>query len=130
MRYFVGMAQMKWSHKDRLEQLWIQRELGDELFNEINRGYCKIKILRSDSHIAGYKRCDVYVDIEDDKRAIWFGLKFPQAIHTRKGGANDNVDRLLNTPSRDKLETSGGLRQSNRTYGQRFVSAWRHIFSR
>ena len=70
---------MKWSHVDRIEQIFIQRELGDELFEEINQEWCNIVIVRSNSQsLPGdiYKRCDVYVDIEDEKRAILFALKF------------------------------------------------------
>lgn len=129
------MAEMKWSHKDRMEQLWIQRELGDELFKEINQGYCEIKIFRSESHIDGYKRCDVYVDIDDEKRATWFALKFPQATAVEKiqEGKDYALDRLLNKSDGDLLETSrrsSTVRVSDRTYGQRFIQAWRHFFSR
>jgi hypothetical protein len=41
MRYYVGSAEMKWSHKDRMEQIWIQRELGDKLFEEIQQDWCE-----------------------------------------------------------------------------------------
>jgi hypothetical protein len=77
MRYYVGTAEMKWSHKDEMEQLWIRRELGEELFEEIQSH--SIVILRSNSQsLPGdiYKRCDVYVDIEDDRHATLFALKF------------------------------------------------------
>ena len=79
MRFYVGTCEMKWSHVDRIEQIFIQRELGDELFEEINQEWCNIVIVRSNSQsLPGdiYKRCDVYVDIEDEKRAILFALKF------------------------------------------------------
>jgi len=79
MRFYVGSAEMKWSHKDRMEQIWIQRELGDELFEEIQQDCYTIVILRTNSQsLPGdiYKRCDVYIDIEDEKRALIFALKF------------------------------------------------------
>ena len=77
MRYYVGSVEMKWSHKDRMEQFWIQRELGDKLFEEIQ--WHTIVIIRSNSQtLPGdtYKRCDIYVDIEDKNRALLFALQF------------------------------------------------------
>lgn len=77
MRFYVGSAEMKWSHKDRMEQFWIQRELGDKLFEEIQ--WHTIVIIRSNSQtLPGdtYKRCDIYVDIEDKNRALLFALQF------------------------------------------------------
>lgn len=77
MRYYVGSVEMKWSHKDRMEQFWIQRELGDKLFEEIQ--WHTIVIIRSNSQtLPGdtYKRCDIYVDIEDENRALLFALQF------------------------------------------------------
>ena len=83
MRYYVGTCEMKWSHKDRMEQIWIQRELGDELFKEIQQDWCKVVILRTDSQSLPsdtYKRCDIYVDIEDTPRATLFALQFSDKI--------------------------------------------------
>jgi hypothetical protein len=80
MRFYLGSCEMKWSHKDELEQLWIRRELGDELFKEIQ--WHTIVILRSNSQsLPGdtYKRCDIYVDVEDDRHATLFALKFSKA---------------------------------------------------
>jgi hypothetical protein len=83
MRFYLGNCEMKWSHKDRMEQIWIQRELGDELYAEIQQKCYKIIVLRTNSQsLPGdtYKRCDIYVDIEDDYRATLFALKFSK-IH-------------------------------------------------
>ena len=80
MRFYLGSCEMKWSHKDEMEQLWIRRELGDELFEEIQ--WHTIVILRSNSQsLPGdtYKRCDIYVDVEDDRHATLFALKFSKA---------------------------------------------------
>ena len=83
MRYYVGSAEMKWSHKDRMEQIWIQRELGDELFEEIQQDWYNVVIIRTNSQsLPGdiYKRCDIYVDIEDTPRATLFALQFSDKI--------------------------------------------------
>ena len=83
MRYFVGSCEMKWSHKDRMEQMWIQRELGDKLFEEIQQDWCEVVIHRTNSqslHGDTYKRCDIYVDIEDNPQATLFALKFSHKI--------------------------------------------------
>ena len=78
MRFYVGTCEMKWTHEGDLEQLWIRRELGDELFKEIQQDYYKPVILRSDSQtLPGdvYKRVDVYVDVEDSKQALLLALR-------------------------------------------------------
>ena len=83
MRFYIGSAEMKWSHKDRMEQIWIQRELGDKLFEEIQQDWCEVVIYRTNSQsLPGdtYKRCDVYVDIEDTPRATLFALQFSDKI--------------------------------------------------
>ena len=83
MRFYVGTCEMKWSHKDRMEQIWIQRELGDKLFEEIQQDWCEVVIYRTNSQsLPGdtYKRCDVYVDIEDTPRATLFALQFSDKI--------------------------------------------------
>lgn len=80
MRFYAGTCEMKWTHEGDLEQLWIRRELGDELFKEINQPRCNIVLLRSGSQTLPsdiYKRVDVYVDIEDDRYITLFALKFP-----------------------------------------------------
>jgi len=87
MRFYVGTCEMKWTHEGDIEQLWIRRELGDELFKEIQQDYYKPVILRSDSQtLPGdvYKRVDVYVDIEDAYRATLFALRFTRARKVEK----------------------------------------------
>ena len=83
MRFYIGSCEMKWSHKDRMEQIWIQRELGDKLFEEIQQDWCEVVIHRTNSQsLPGdtYKRCDIYVDIEDNPQATLFALKFSHKI--------------------------------------------------
>ena len=82
MRFYLGSCEMKWSHKDRMEQIWIQRELGDDLFEEIQQDCYEVVILRSNSQSLpgdAYKRCDIYVDIKDRHRAFMFALKHSTA---------------------------------------------------
>jgi hypothetical protein len=70
---------MKWSHVDRMEQIWIQRKIGDELYKEINQPWCRLVLLRSNSQTLPadiYKRVDIYVDIQDERHATLFALKF------------------------------------------------------
>ena len=82
MRFYVGTCEMKWTHEGDLEQLWIRRELGDELFKELQQDWCAVVLLRSNSQsLPGdiYKRVDIYVDVKDDKHATLFALKFTKA---------------------------------------------------
>lgn len=79
MRFYLATVEMKWEHTGKTEQLWIKCKLGDELFEEIQQDWYKVVILRSNSQsLPGdmYKRCDIYVDIEDERRATLFALKF------------------------------------------------------
>lgn len=83
MRYYLGSIECKVYHVDQLEQLWIRRKLGDELFEEIQQDYCTVILLRSNpvglpSDI--YKRIDVYVEIEDAYRQTLFVIKFPNVL--------------------------------------------------
>lgn len=83
MRYYLGSCDMKWTHRLHMEDLWIQRELGDSLYSEINQPYCKQIVVRKGSPTLPddiYKRCDVYVDIDDPHRATLFSIQYPQAI--------------------------------------------------
>ena len=78
MRFYLDTVEMKWKHEGKTEQLWIKYKLGEELFEEIQQDWCKVVILRSNSQsLPGdmYKRCDIYVDIEDERRATLFALK-------------------------------------------------------
>ena len=78
MRFYLDTVEMKWEHEGKTEQLYIRCKLGDKLFREIQQDWYKVVILRSNSQsLPGdmYKRCDIYVDIEDERRATLFALK-------------------------------------------------------
>lgn len=88
MRYFVGSCNYKWTHaRSNLEQLWVRREVGEELYKTVEDNNWTWTLLRSDSQsLPGdvYCRCDIFVDIEDDKHATHFILKFPQVKFIEK----------------------------------------------
>ena len=83
MRYFLGSCNYKWTHaKTDLEKLWVRREIGEELFKTVESNDWTWILLRSNSQtLPGdiYCRCDIFVDIADDKHATHFVLKFPRA---------------------------------------------------
>ena len=83
MRYFVGQCDFKWSHRGlKAEQLWVRREVGDELYKEVELRGWKWFLMHSQSQTADrFCRCDIYVDIPDpdSKYATLFPIKFPQA---------------------------------------------------
>ena len=67
--------------------LWIRREIGDELFKEVETHGWKWALLRSESQtVPGdiYCRCDIYVDTDNNKHSILFPLKYPNAICVEK----------------------------------------------
>ena len=82
MKYFLGQCEYKWTHANsRMEQIWIQRELGDGLYN------WEWKLQRSNSQTMPgdiYCRCDIYVEIPNSKQATHFVLKYPQAKQMEK----------------------------------------------
>jgi hypothetical protein len=72
-----------------MEQMWIQRELGTELYKLIESNGWEWKLLRSNSPTLPediYCRCDIYVEIPDSKQGTLFALKFPKAqpVHLAK----------------------------------------------
>ena len=83
MRFYLASCEYKWTHSNTsIEQIWIQRELGDELYKTIESNNWELKLLRSNSQTLPediYCRCDVYVEIPDTKQGTMFVLKYPQA---------------------------------------------------
>lgn len=83
MRYYLGSCEYKWTHKDTsMEQIWIRRELGEELYKTIESNNWVWKLLRSESQtVPGdiYCRCDIYVEIPNTKQGTIFALKYAQA---------------------------------------------------
>jgi hypothetical protein len=62
-----------------MEQLWIRRELGEDLYKTVEENNWEWKLLRSESQtIPGdiYCRCDIYVEIPNSKQATLFALKY------------------------------------------------------
>ena len=80
MRYYLGQCEYKWTHAEsRMEQIWIQRELGDELYKTVESNNWEWKLQRSNSQTMPgdiYCRCDIYVEVPDSKQATLFALKF------------------------------------------------------
>jgi hypothetical protein len=62
-----------------MEQIWIQRELGDELYKTVESNNWEWKLQRSNSQTMPgdiYCRCDIYAEVPDSKQATLFTLKF------------------------------------------------------
>ena len=81
MRYFLGQCEYKWSHtaeqgNERMEQIWIRKELGEELYKEINVEDYRLVLLRSNGIVPDrYCRCDIFVDIDNEDKALLFEIK-------------------------------------------------------
>lgn len=86
MRYYLGMLEYKWSHVEtRMEDLWVRRKLGDELYRTVEENNWTWQFIRSGSQTLPedtFCRCDIYVESNDDKLDSHFLLKFPQAVAT------------------------------------------------
>ena len=83
MKYYLGQCEYKWTHADTsMEQIWIRRELGEDLYKTIESNNWKWKLQRSNSTSLPddiYCRCDIYIEIPDSKQATHFVLKYPSA---------------------------------------------------
>ena len=83
MRYYLGQCEYKWTHAhSSMEQIWVMREIGTELFKTVESNNWTWVLLRSSStSLPGdtYCRTLVYVDSNDDKLDTHFVLKYPQA---------------------------------------------------
>ena len=78
MRFFVGQTEYKWTHKgQRVEQLWVRREVGEELYKEVETRNWHWALIHSQSQIDHFCRCDIYVDTDNSKYATLFPIKFP-----------------------------------------------------
>ena len=82
MRYYLGQCEYKWSHtaeqgNERMEQIWIRRELGEELYKEINQKDYDLVLYRSNGVVPElYCRCDIFLDIDNDDQALLFEIKY------------------------------------------------------
>ena len=85
MRYYLGTCEYKWTHAHKsMEHMWVQREIGTELFKQCNQPGFELVYQRSNSQTLPediYCRCDVYVDVEDSKQAVLFALQGHLEVH-------------------------------------------------
>lgn len=90
MRFYLSSCEYKWTHaKTSMEQMWIMREVGQEIYKLIESKDWEWKLIRSNSQTLPedlYCRCDIYVETDDSKAATLFALKFPKAqpVHIAK----------------------------------------------
>lgn len=88
MRYYLGQCEFKWTHANTdMEHIWIQRELGEDLYKTVESNNWEWKLLRSSStSLPGdiYCRCDIYVESNNNKLDTHFALKYPQAKSLEK----------------------------------------------
>lgn len=81
MRYYLGQCEYKWSHaRTDMEQLWVRRELGNELFETVESNGWQWQLIRSNSISLPsdiYCRTLIYADTHNNKLDTHFALKFP-----------------------------------------------------
>jgi hypothetical protein len=64
-----------------MENMWIMRELGQDLWKQCNQEGFKLKYVRNNSQILPgdiYCSCDIYVDVSDHKAGIMFAIKYSE----------------------------------------------------
>jgi len=81
IRYYVSSCEYKWSHADtHMEQMWVMREVGSELYKLVESNNWPWTLIRSNSQTLPhdiYCRCDIYIDLPNDKHRTHLTLKFP-----------------------------------------------------
>lgn len=84
IRYYLKNCEFKWSHVGtRMEDIWIRRELSDDLYKQCNQDGFNLVMIHSNSQTLPsdmYCRCDIYVDVKDSKQGMLFALKYETAI--------------------------------------------------
>ncbi len=77
------MCEFKWTHKGkRMEDMWVMRKLGQELYQACLQPGFELHFIHSNSQTLPddiYCRCDIYVDVENTKQGTLFALKYPKA---------------------------------------------------
>lgn len=78
MRYWLGQCEYKWTHaRSRMEDMWIQRELGTDVYKLCLQPGFELRYTRSNSQtLPGdvYCRCDIYLDVPDTSTGTHFKL--------------------------------------------------------
>lgn len=94
MRFFLSQCEYKWSHaKKSMENIWVRRELGEELSKYIAEQGYELTLIRSNSQTFPedtYCRCDIYVDIPNGKQSTLFALKYNNALPLERGQIDKN----------------------------------------
>ena len=83
MEYYIGYIECKLHHNDRMEDIWIRRELGESLWFTLNQPWCTVvKKQRVPQALPAdvYKRIDIYAEIEDSAWDSYFALAYPKLI--------------------------------------------------
>ena len=88
VRYYLGTCEYKWTHANtQMEMMWVRRELGDEMFKDVETNDWKWILLRSNSQTLPddlYCRCDIHIEVSDSKQATLFALKYSKAQKMEK----------------------------------------------
>lgn len=69
---------MKWTHKDKLRDMWVRRQLGDELYTQLHNDYVDLIYIEIPSRYLpdeAYKDVQIFAEIRDPKMGMWFKLK-------------------------------------------------------
>lgn len=88
MRYYLGQCNYKWSHAhNAMEKLWVRREIGKELFENIETNNWQWVLIRIKStSLPGDVYCTTLIQVEsnNDELDTLFLLKYPQAKFLEK----------------------------------------------
>lgn len=77
-KLFLGECEYKWSHVDtKMENLWIEREIGTPIYKEIQENNFDLKIQREEGFVPDlYCKSKIYLELDNSDRALLFLLKW------------------------------------------------------
>lgn len=79
MKVYLGRCEYKWTHANTsMEQMWVMREIGSEIYKHVEENNWSWVLQRSSSTgLPGdiYCCCDISVEVSDTKEATHFIIK-------------------------------------------------------
>jgi hypothetical protein len=85
MRYYLGSCEYKWTHAHKsMEDIWVRREIGEQLFKQCNQPGFDLVYIRSNSQTLPndiYCRCDIYVDVQNTRQGLLFAMHGYKEVH-------------------------------------------------
>jgi len=88
MKHYVGSCEYKWTHVGtRMEQMWIQRAVGEELYTDVEKNNWSWALKQTGAASVPsdiYCHCEIFVELPNIKQSTLFLIKYSDLIVTDK----------------------------------------------